>query len=244
MFNVADIDSVAIWYDGSQTDGFTRASNSDVSVVANKGNMGAANFTQSSAASQPLFVPSRLNGISALQFYDDSTAKYMTVADSAALDYSSTGYRWYAVFERATLTAVQCIMGKFNATGNIREFACRLSVADPATVVHMYSSNGTAESSFQTVTTCAVGSVIIANGSWDPTLDVIRVRNGAASPISVGSVTAINNSTSPFSIGATASGANPFAGYIYEAIFRPVFGTNVEHDAITRYLQNKYRIIT
>lgn len=237
-FNPRDISGLAVWLDATRRDTFTFSTGSDISAWQNLGNAGAGNATQGTGTLQPLFVTNGINGLPAVQFYDDSTAKLLSIADSTALDY--TQMNMFAVFRRATdLAAAERIVGKFSVTtpANQREHCMVIVSTDELQGV--VSTDGTAPTGFSTTSQAAVSTNYIGEIQYSGTTGSARLNNAGLGTATAASVF---NGTSPFHIGSRDGGADPFSGYIGELLF---FTRTLNSDLrikVLRYLASKWRI--
>lgn len=234
--NVGQIPNLAIWLRAESAGDFTFSTGADVSAWVNRGNAG--NAVQASAPLQPLRVASAINGRPAVQFYDDSTAKLLSIPDGAALDY--TRYTLFTVFQRVTdLAAVERIAGKFSTTtpANAREHSMLLLTTDE--VQGNQSIDGNPGVGFASASTTAIGTPYIATIGYDGTNGTTWLNNTAGTSAAVGNPF---QGTSPFHIGAIDGGGQPFAGYIGEVLFYTRALTAAERKQVHAYLSAKWRI--
>lgn len=237
-FLPSKLSSLAIWLDATDASTFTYSTGADVSAWRNKGNRGAANAAQATGSLQPLYVASGINGNPAVQFYDDSTAKLLSISDSTALDY--TQMNMFVVFRRQTdLAAAERIAGKFSVTtpANQREHSFLIVATDE--LQGNISADGLPGTGFSTTSTVTTGNNYIGELQYSGTTGTVRVNNANAGTATIAS---IFNGTSPFHIGARDGGADPFAGFIGELLFFTRALTTYERALVLRYLSQKWEI--
>lgn len=201
----------------AQTPGiFTLSTGSDISQWNNQGNAGAGHAIQATGSAQPLYVADGINGYPAVQFYDDDTAKHLAIADSAALDFTATGFTYFTVQRLETDLGVMVPHCKWTATGNQREFQNRISGTDKN--VTFYSTNGTAETGPSTTESIVLDTPSILSGYWDSS-NTVGTRINLNAPVESTGITTIFNGTSPYYIGAHSAGTSPYAGWIGQILF-------------------------
>lgn len=236
-FNPRSLTGLAVWLDAQDAASFTYSTGQDVSAWADKsGNSNTA--SQGTAGNQPLYVASGINGKPAVQFYDDSTAKFLSAADSASMDY--TTFTMFVVYKRATdLGAVEHLAGKYITTGNQREF--RMSILSTNPVQDTISADGTGATvtSVNTMGGVPTGYAQISEMTGNGT-----TLSGTRNTWSGGSTGATTyfNGTGAFTLGGRDAGADPFSGYIGEVIFYNRALSDSEKTQVYNYLSSKWTI--
>lgn len=228
-FNPSSISNLAIRLDAQNLSSFTFSTGQDISA------WGAA--AQATANLQPLYVANGINGMPAVQFYDDSTAKLLSIPDSTALDY--TKFTLFVVFKRASdLGAVERIAGKFSSSSpaNAREHTMLILITDE--IQGNISTDGNPGTGFSAGTP-VIGTACIGMIMRDATNGTAYLNNVAGVPAAVG---APFQGTSPFHIGAIDGAAQPFSGYIGEILFYTRDLTTAERKSVWSYLSGKWRI--
>jgi hypothetical protein len=230
---------LAAWMDAQDAGTVTFSTGSDIVGWANKGNMGVPGAAQSTGSLQPLYVASAINGLPAVQFYDDSTVKELAIAHSAALALSN-GYTYFAVIQRVTdLAATEIMLAKWVAAGNQRGFELLTNTGDKAT--HFASLDGTATGAPTANSTAnlIIGTPYILNGYFDGALISTSSNNANTATAAAASVF---TGTAPVTLGAISGSASPFSGYIGEILFYNRYLSVAETAAIEAYLSAKWGI--
>lgn len=237
QFTPRELSGLGVWLDAMDYSTLTFSTGNDISAVRNKGNAGVSNFAQSTASLQPLYVNSAINSRPAIQFYDDSTAKRLVIADESALDY--TAFTIFNVFQRVTdLGATEVISSKWTASGSLREHQTLINSGDQVSLG--VSSNGSA-------TAFAAASSTISTGT--PVLSMHHIDGSSAYTERVGTIQGttgtgtVFNGTSGYSVGDLVGGSAPFAGYIGEHLFFKRNLTSVEKVRIRNYLAVKWGLV-
>lgn len=227
---------MAVWLDATDTSTIT-LNGTTVSSWRNKGNAGAGNATQGTAANQPLYVSSAINGLPALRGRHDGTnASELNIADSAALDYTS--FALFVVLQRITdLGLLEAVISKF-FTPN-RE--CRLCISATDILSLDTSANGTAAVTTTVGSALAVNTPIIVQSSYSlaSTTQSVTYNNVTAATTSQ---TGIFAGAQPLSIFSTGSITSPFAGDIGEVLFYTKALSTTETAYVRKYLGAKWGI--
>lgn len=243
-FSPTQLPGLAVWLDAKDSAGFTLGSGrvSQWRDKSGKGNHAA----QATGGQQPLYVASAVNGNPAVQFYDDGSAKLLSIADHASLDCAA--FSLFVVCQRVQdMGATERIAGKFSTSSpaNTREFSMLLSSGDVYQCAT--SSAGTvADGAAGTSGTVSLSAPVILDALISQpyasgTASRARKNNDAASQ-AVSSIPGLYNGTSPFHLGAIDGGAQPFAGYIGEIIFYTVALSEASRAKVLRYLAKRWGV--
>lgn len=238
-FSPAAFSNLAVWLDASDYSTLTFNSTTIVGW-ANKGNAGADNAAQATAARQPLYVASAINGLPALQGrHDGSNASSIEIADSAALDYSQ--WTSFTVLSRVTDSGAQeHVVGKYTTTGNQREQRGIIDSVDRWASVS--STNGTATAGINTTGAISVGSPLVGITYYDGVNQTVVVGMGTPASGSLGSVFNGTSTYSLFSRGAADSFAEPYFGYIGEHLFYTSLLSAEQRNVVINYLSSKWKL--
>ncbi len=206
-----------LWLDATDTSTLP-AFGSDVSQWLDK-TANANNAVQATGSLQPLYVASGIGGKASVQFYDDSTAKYLAALDAASFDF--TLFTILSVIRRVSdLGATETIAGKYSwaSPANQREFRIAANGSNERFFVPNSINGSTDTAQFAGVDTLAVGSDYIVQAWFNGTNINSRIAN---TNVTAGGATggAIFQGTSPFFVGSRDGGNEPFAGYIGEIRF-------------------------
>lgn len=232
----SDFPNLALWLDASFYAGFTFNSGNvsqwnDLSGKANH----VANGT---AAQQPLYVASGINGRPAVQFDDNGNFKFLSVADNATLDYTS--FSIFVVIRRVNdLNTTETVCGKYsiNAPSGQREFRVIVSAGDTGQVIAAQA--GGADSVAADGGAATAGNNYIFDGNYTAGALNFAVNNGTVGSAVLASV---NNGTSPFFVGCRDSGAEKFSGHVGEVVFYTTALSAQARLAILKYLSKKWGI--
>ena len=234
-FKPTNIATCAVWLDSADLSSITKDGSDLVATWVNKAK--PVNALQSTDANKPIYTAAIIGGKPALKFYNASTASFMSIADNAVFDY--TRFSAFVVARRHTdLGVTERIFGKFTATGNQREFIMQVVGADDTTQA-IFSSNGTATASATSATVLSLNTNYIIDSYYDGTNGNIAVNNANAAS---GAVASIFNGTSDIFLGTRDSAAEPFAGYIGEAILYTSQLSAANRLRVLRYLSRKWSI--
>lgn len=243
LFNPVRHPSLSIWLDATDLSSFSLSGNR-ISAWNDKSGKGN-HVSQATGSLQPLYVASAISGKPAVQFYDDATAKLLSRADNATLDY--TTFSIFIVCQRVQILGTpERIAGKFSISSpaNQREMTC----------LFVNSNNFQCATSSNGLGADGLGSVTATTGTGVPTIldasitqpyvnsDAARARaNNDTASQALGSVPGIFAGTSPFHVGAIDGGSQPFAGYIGELLFYTGTISESQRVKILKYLANKWR---
>jgi hypothetical protein len=184
------------------------------------------------------------DGLPAVQFYDDSTAKLLSISDATSLDY--TDLTIYSVFKRAAdLGANERIFGKFSvgSPANQREFSMLVMGSAGDVFQIATSSNGTGANGLGgTTKVISTGTNYIGHGCFNNNNGDVRVNNEDATKASGAITGPIFQGTSPVHIGARDGGSEPFSGYIRELLLFTRALTSAENLLVLNYLSKRWNI--
>lgn len=232
-----DYAGLAVWLD-AQDAGTLTFNSGRISQWGDKSGKGN-HVANGNASQQPLYVGAAINGKPAIQFRDDGTFKFLSVADNATLDY--TNFSCFAVIKRVTdLGATETICGKYaeNSPANQREFRIIVSSGDTAQCLGSTGGTTINANAGAPDTLNTTNPVIIDASLASGTLSA-QVNNGTAGTASLAS---IFNGTASFYLGCRDVGAEPFAGHIGEVIFYTSALSAGQRTAILGYLSNKWGV--
>lgn len=232
-----DVPGLLVWLDANDLSSITKDGSNLVSNWTNKGGSDAA--TQGTSASQPVYTASAINGKPAINFDPAGTQSFMSIADDPR--YNWTGLHVFAVVQQVTDTAaIATVVGKYNVTGNQREWA--LNYTSGRTIQGVSSADGTSTTvNASTTGAITVGTNIIADYSWDGTNTQAFKNNGSSS----GAVAAtIFNSTAVIMLGGVTAGATQaFIGYIGEILIYSGKLSTANKRNVLDYLSAKWGIV-
>ncbi len=235
-FNPKSIPGLAVWLDAQDAGSFTYSTGSDVSAWAD-GSGNSNNATQGTAASQPLYVASGINGKPAVQFFDDSTNKFLQIADAASLNFTAC-HVFIVMRPTQLLGANMHLFAKWTIATNEREIKIPI-ITGTNTIITQASLNGTAVTSTAASATAAINTNYIVEGYFASSLLGSITNNSAAVTAALAS---INNATSPVFIGTRDTNTEPFAGYIGEILFYTASLTAAQRATVIRYLSTKWGV--
>jgi len=224
--------SPAIWLD-AQNYGSLSFNGSSVSAWASKSNGLVA--SQGTAAQQPLYVASAINGRPALQGYHAGVASQLSIPDSSLLDY--TQFTSFSVIARVSdLAANEIVSAKYTATGN--QFEHYHSVDSSDNIICQVSTDGTftnRKTSFKSSLGLATPALIM--GRYDGT-NVIATLAGTDGGSTAAS--AVYNGTSPYTLFSRIGPSDPYAGYIGEHLFFTRLLSSSDRSVVYNYLKQKW----
>lgn len=238
-FNPRSLSGLAVWLDAQDTGTFTFSTGSDVSAWADKSGNGN-NAVQAGGTRQPLYVSSGINNRPAVQFFDDATAKNLTIINSGTLSYST--FTTYAVVRRLTdRTDNERIFGPWFIATSQRAFSMLVNNIDQAST--LISSTGGAASGSQAVAspTVATNTNYILTSAYTGTNVVTAINTTSATAVTAAPFAA----TSGISIGSNPSAdsfSEPFAGHIAEVLFFTRYLTTGEQASVYSYLTSKWGV--
>lgn len=214
-FDWRSLPNLAIILEPSNTDRITKDGSNIVSAIANPG---TGNDWAASGTAKPKYVASvsQLNNKPALQhFHDETNMSYISVSDSAALDYSK--FEIFGAFYRVIDTGlVETLFGKGTTTGNQREFAMQVETNEVQR--SFVSTAGTAASSGDTDGTSDLNEPVafIVQGRFDGTNVDTIINNDTAKQARRAAVPFAG--TGPFFMGSQ-DGALYLKGYTGDIAF-------------------------
>lgn len=164
----------------------------------------------------------------------DGIDAYLSVADNASLSHGGTVLTAGCWFNPGDVSGNQSIFGKYNTTGDAREYLCWLN---GSTLQSSFSSDGTSGgSSFSTANRTGITAnkwyfVVIRFDASDVNTLFLGDEDGGALLTSTDStITSIHEGAAAFTVGAQAPGANYLHGGI-ENLF--LFHDDLSDDEIT-----------
>lgn len=224
-----------LWLDAYDSSTITKSSNR-VSQWTDKSSVGNT-VTQGTGSSQPLYVASAINSRPAIQFYDDSTVRYLFKNDATTLDY--TALHGFIVFQRvADMGATETQFGKWSPTGSLREFRSVVTSGDGYSF--QTTANGTTVVAANTSGAISLATNQIGEFNWPGSTTINATRNNGTN--ATNTITSIFAGTAPLSVGAHGNAGEPFAGYIGEIILYKTALSTAQRLTVLKYLAQKWAI--
>lgn len=224
-----------IWLD-AQDYGSLSFNGSNVSAWRSKTNSLVA--SQATAANQPLYVASAINGHPALQGYHAGVASQLSIPDTVLLDY--TQYTTFTVVKRVTDMATnEMIIAKYNDASSQFEFYTAFDAGD--NLINQLSIDGTfpgRKNSYKS--SVANGASAILCGYFDGSIVQSELNNVAGVS---GAATQVFNGTANYTLFSRSSFSTitlPFAGYIGEHLFFTRALSAAERTIVYNYLKQKW----
>ncbi len=237
----ADIPSLSLRLDASDANTITKDGSDLVSqwddLTSNNNNA-----TQGTAANQPKYIASAINGLPALQGrHDGSTLSTMTISDSASLDLA-TGYTAIIVVQRVADTgAEECVFGKYAPNGNFR-----VGFNTGNDVYHITANSGiTGNIGTGVGISLASPTILTARYAGADGADALEIRTRDDTTITEvdGAVSGgILNDGTNFTLFSRTFSSTAFQGYIGEVLFYSRELSDSEVSAIESYLITKWGI--
>jgi hypothetical protein len=237
-FRPSKLSGLALWFDAR--DGNTIAlSGSDVVTQWSDKSGNGNHALPASGARQPKYVAAAINGRPAVQGRHDGTnASQLDIADSASLHY--TQFTAFTVAQRVLdMAATETLAGKYNTTGNQREFTQTVSSGDNLATTASPDGTSTGLVNATVVNPIATGTPIIGISSYDGA--TLKSELVGVAPVT-GSIGSVFNGTSIYTLFARAGAADPFAGYIGEHLFFTRNLTDAERALVVAYLKTRWGI--
>lgn len=226
-FFPTDLSSCAVWLDARDAQTLT-FSGSAITAWRNKGAAGNATAT---AGNEPIYTT--VSGRPVVRLADNTD--FMTIADSAALDYSQ--FALYAVLTRNLDTGAsqQAIRKGITTTSNL-EFALNVSSTDRLNI--NASTNGTSATTTFNLNAPApavnVGTLYLVHMAYDGT-NVIGQIGTSTSTSASGALFA---DTGTFNLGGTGSGRMDYC----EVLFYTRYPSADERASIVAHLKRKWEV--
>jgi hypothetical protein len=256
-FNPKSISGLALWLDASDVSTIT-LNGSNVSQWRDKSGAAAPAAAQSTAASQPAYNSSGVNGRGSIDF--DSTESLVFGSSTASFNYlhNSTGATIFCVWKPDATSnpdAIRYLLNNTNnssaSTGISLTFDDRSSVSRNNRILHSVNrgASGAATSSIITnndFVTAAnaffVFSVVSDNANATAASRLFLYHNGTSSGVAntLTNAAATGNASQNLTIGNFGGGGSPAS--VAEILFyQGVLGT-AARQAVERYLGRKYGI--
>ncbi len=241
-FSPSSLGNLAVWLDAQDSSSIT-LNGTTVSSWANKGTNGVGNAAQGTAANQPLYVASAINGRPAVRgSWDGSNPSRMAIVDSAGMDYTE-----FTLFVAASRVADagtgEVLACKYDSSsGNKREFILNISTADA--LQGTFSSDGLAGG---TINVTRAGAISLSA----PFIAIERFDLAATQPAialsnltyTTGALAGMFNGTADFSIFSRETATiSPFFGYIGEVLFYTSLLTAAQQNTVLNYLKSRWGV--
>lgn len=229
-----------LWLDAQDQSSVSRDGSDIVTTWLDKSGQ-ANNAAQATANQKPKYIASAINSRPALRGKHDGTNNsVLQVPDHASLDY--TTFEAFVVCQRVNdVGANSHIFGKYTASGNQREQRVYFGTGAPGAAGGGTSANGTAVvGSFNSVPALSSGTGYIFGYRYDGVNQILSI-NGT--DIDTDAQSGIFNGTATIDLfGREATPAEPFDGFIGEAIFYTVVRSTGQRAALMAYLKARWSI--
>ncbi|WP_343634863.1 T9SS type A sorting domain-containing protein [Fluviicola sp.] len=221
----------------------TSTNGSPVSSWADQSGNGVV-LSQATAAQQPLFVNSLMNGYPAIEFDNNSSSgqnDYLITPDNPIFD-NTSGYSFFTVTRMKGFGDAQSIISKRNNVGNEEAFMLFYYTGNRLFVDIDNDNNRFSNSAISTVNTNKIYDFFF-DGTLTPTQRSTIFDQENLLTTSTESSTTVPDKVSPLLVGATHTGdPRPFNGYISEIIMYRTKLNDAQRTIINNHLSAKYDI--
>lgn len=201
-------------------------------------------LNQSTAAQQPQFVSSLMNGLPALEFDNNSASgqnDYLITPDNPIFD-NTNGYSFFTVTRMKGFGDAQSIISKRNNVGNEEAFMLFYYTGNKLFVDIDNDNNRFSNTVVSTINTNKIYDFFYDGTLLPPQRSTIFDQE-VLQTTSVESSSAVADKVSPLLVGATHSGdPRAFNGYISEIIMYRTKVNDAQRTIINNHLSAKYDI--
>jgi len=201
-------------------------------------------LNQSTAAQQPTFVSSLMNGMPAIEFDNNSASgqnDYFLTPDNPIFD-NTNGYSFFTVTRMKGLGDAQSIISKRNNVGNEEAFMLFYYTSNRLFVDIDNDNNRFSNSAVSTVNTNKIYDFFY-DGTQTPTMRSTIYDQELLQTTSTESSSTVPDKNSPLLVGATHTGdPRAFNGYISEIIMYRTKLNDAQRTIINNHLSSKYDI--